>query len=181
MAEAHLCADYPEAHLTRSPEGTLYRIPEDGKTFMSTEVEMQEFLYGLVRYLKPELVFESGACHGYGAMALGLACQFNGFGNVVSYETDAGLVKIAKETCSHLPCVEIRQGDSTLAPELRQADFIFSDSTYEARIQEFALAKQGAVYVVHDTRLYPDLGQFVRDQGGTAFDRGRGFGVILKR
>lgn len=175
------------AVVVKSPEGTFYSVPDD-RTWMSTEVEMQEFLYGLVRYLKPALIFESGACRGYGTMALGMACKMNGLmgrqmdaqaGRVVSCEIDPLLIQEARTRVAGLPCV-IHEKSSLECPELKEADFIFSDSDYDSRFKEFELAKSGAVFVAHDATLYPLLGAFIKEHGGTVFNRGRGFGLVIK-
>lgn len=168
-------------YLTESPEGTYYELPCKDDGFQSSEVEMQEFLYGLVRYLKPNLVFESGSNHGFGTKALGMSVLANGMGRVVSCETDGDLYAIACDTCYTLPSVEIRHESSLNMPELREADFIFSDSDWESRAKEYELARPGALFVVHDTAAEPELGKFVVSRGGMNFARGRGFGLIVKK
>lgn len=168
-------------YLTESPEGTYYELPTKEDGFQSSEVEMQEFLYGLVRYLKPTLVFESGSNHGFGTKALGMAVQANGIGRVVSCETNIELFNIASDTCYTLPCVEILHKHSLDCPELSEADFIFSDSDWDSRAKEYELARLGAIYIIHDTQSEPVLGKFVVSKGGMNFARGRGFGMIVKR
>jgi predicted O-methyltransferase YrrM len=168
-----------DAAIEVSREGTRYHVPTS--CGISTELEMQDFLYGLVRYLKPELVFESGSCHGYGALALGMACKANQLGRVVSAETEPYYVEFARNTVAHLPGVEIRHARSEDCPELWKADFIFSDSANDARIREFAAAKPGCVYVVHDVSDELTLERLVLDNGGLVFRRGRGFGIITKK
>jgi predicted O-methyltransferase YrrM len=162
----------PVAYITKSPEGTYYQIPED-PTFQSTEVEMQEFLYGLVRYLKPELVFESGSCLGFGTMALAMACNSNQSGRLISAEPELNKFNIAKERVSMYPCADVRNCASVECPELKTADLIFSDSSWEARRTEWTAAKKGCVFVVHDTRLDPSLHLMVKSNHGLLFDRGR--------
>lgn len=169
----------PVAYITKSQEGTYYQIPED-PSFQSTEVEMQEFLYGLIRYLKPELVFESGACLGFGTMALAMACNANQYGKLVSAEPNESTFKIAKERVAMYPCADVRNCTSVECPELKTADLIFSDSSWEARREEFTLAKKGCVFVVHDTRLDVSLNLMVKSNHGLLFDRGRGFGMMIK-
>lgn len=170
----------PKAYITRSPEGTIYQIPED-PSFQSTEVEMQEVLYGLVRYLKPELVFESGSCLGYGTMAIAMAINANQYGRLVSAEPDPTLAETARKRVSIYEIAEVRTCKSTDCEELKEADFIFSDSSWEARRAEFRTAKKGCIFVVHDTQLEHNLALLVESNQGVLFKRGRGFGIIEKR
>lgn len=50
------------------------------------ECETGEFLYGLVRLVKPKYILETGTHHGIGASYMGLACKANGFGEVHTIE-----------------------------------------------------------------------------------------------
>lgn len=148
------------------------------------EIETQQFLYGLVRVLKPELVVETGTYKGVTAEVMARACKENNFGRVVTcdpYDHRAGQSK------SHLfyP-LEFRYCRSFDLPELSEADLVFCDSDYEYRGTEILRCKPGAVIVVHDTLTshhsdYPPLEAMVKDLGGLNFTTARGFGIIVKQ
>ena len=148
-------------------------------SFQSTEVEMCEFLYGLTRFYKPELIVETGTLLGRGTVALALACNENRRGRVVTCDIDSSSLDKAKQYLAGFENVEFRNCSSLDLPELGEADMIFSDSAYESRIEEFNLAKPGALYVVHDAHR-PEIASIVKANGGTLLNRGRGCGIILK-
>ena len=128
-----------------------YPNPEE---LIQSELEAIVFVFGLVVQIKPELIVETGTNVGLMTRALGAACWVNGFGKVVSSDTDLLMVEYAKQLCEGLP-VDIRHCPSLDLPELREADFVFIDSSYESRSQEHKLVKSGAVYVYHDSYAEP--------------------------
>ena len=143
---------------------------------------MGEFLYGLIRMLKPDLVVETGCYKGGATRAMARAIIDNGFG-----------VECRVVTCeNHYPNpftpeenIDWRNCSSFDLPELRTADFVFSDSDHDIRPVEYALVKKGCVFVVHDTdQPYygdpPFLGEWVKGMGGLVFHAGRGFGLLIK-
>jgi len=163
---------------------------------VAAEVEMGDMLYGLVRMLKPALVVETGTYHGHSTVWLDRALCKNAFGKLVSCDIVCG-------EAPGVPNIDYRElsgGDhktfahtifkfcsSLNLPELKEADFVFSDSDQNLRQQEFELVKPGCVFVVHDTaRSYTTntnqhwLGDWVKSQGGLTFAAGRGFGIIIK-
>lgn len=155
----------------------------------AAEMEMGEVLFGLVRMLKPELVVETGTYVGSTARWLGFACRDNLFGRVVSCEINERMhiqTVVNYRATEPIP-VELRLCSSLDLPELRAADFVFSDSAQELRAQEYELVKPGCVFVVHDTAVSYStntdqawLGKWVLSQGGLTFDAGRGFGILVK-
>lgn len=157
---------------------TGYTLYADGQE--TAELEMQEFLFGLVRYLKPKLIFESGSCRGHTARILGLACRANGRGRVVSAEAEQSLFNTARANCRGVPEVEVRHAKAMDCLEVEEADLVFSDSSYESRVEEWKACKRGCVYVVHDTELEKPLGIFVQARNGLLIKRGRGFGMMVK-
>jgi hypothetical protein len=141
---------------------------------------MGEFLYGLVRMLKPNLVVETGTYKGRTANQLYLAVVANGLGRFVTCDP------YDWSPAFRYPS-DYRKCSSLDLQELREADLVFSDSDQNIRNKEYALVKPGCVFVVHDTgRSYngnPDaewLGKWVREQGGLTFNAGRGFGILVK-
>ena len=154
----------------------------------AAEAEMGEFLYGLIRMLKPKLVVETGTYKGYTTKQIGLALGLNGEGQLVTCEINPEYISAAGLHCDwHGGPIEFRHCSSLDLPELRTADLVFSDSDQNIRKDEYALVKPGCVFVVHDTdqsfngqQPQDWLGQWVKSQGGLVFHAGRGFGILVK-
>jgi len=149
-----------------------------------SEVELQRLLFSLVCMLKPELVVETGTYRGYATQQLGLAVKRNGFGRVVSCDTNEAMLEAARGRVRSLP-VELRCCRGADLAELREADFVFCDSDYPCRAGELELVKRGAVVLIHDTRIsyhsdYEPLEGLVRSLGGICFDSHRGWGLLRK-
>jgi len=141
---------------------------------MAAEGEIGDLIYGLIRALKPALVVETGSYHCTTFTRMMRAVEDNGFGKLVG--CDPVLPKASSGArWSLLAC---RSED--VRETIERCDLIFSDSDPEARKDEFSWLKRGAIAVVHDTCSHPDLGIFVRHQGGILFDTPRGFGIIRK-
>lgn len=157
----------------------------------SSEVEMGQFLYGLVRMLKPDLAVETGSYVGHSTLQIARAIAENGRGKLISIDTELSYLEQARERCQDIPAefLELRHGNVVGGlPELEEADFVFSDSGYAMRMAELERLKSGAVLVMHDTRLSfdgsfaPDhLGRVVERAGGLTFGAGRGFGILVKQ
>lgn len=165
--------------LTQSEDGLVYNLPIEDNWILNSELEMHDVLFSLVRYWKPNLVFESGCFYGFSTLALARACAANVHGRVVTCDTDSYYVQQTIRRVTGLPC-QVVHADSISLPELRIADFIFSDSSYEAREREYEVAKPGALIVVHDANHEREVGDFVRSKGGFIIPRGRGFGLMVK-
>ena len=125
-----------------------------------SEIEMVCFMWGLTLMLKPQLVIETGSNIGVMTKALGLAVKANGFGRVLSAETEEDFVKFARTRCYGLP-VTIHHGPA-LDLKIEEADLLFVDSSYESRKVEITRARPGAVVVVHDTNREAEIGNEVR-------------------
>jgi len=145
---------------------------------------MAELLAGFVRMLKPSIVVETGTYRAHTAIFLGEAVMTNGFGHVWTCDVEMGIAHLQR--IEGLPVTFVKCSSLDL-PQLREADFVFSDSAQDTRAREYELVKPGCVFVVHDTRTSyngnPDqywLGKWVRSQGGLTFEAGRGFGILIK-
>lgn len=155
---------------------------------VAIEDEMGDLLYGLIRMLKPEIIVETGCYFGHATFWLVSACEANEYGHVITCDTDADKIH-AVSTLIRSDHLTVKHTSSLDLPELPKADFVFSDSNYATREKEIALAKEGAVIVVHDTSLEshkydltaPYLGDIVKSYGGLIFNAGRGFGIIVKQ
>ena len=144
----------------------------------NSELELWEFLYGLVRVLKPKVVFESGCHRGFATRAMGLAIQDNEYGRLFSCDTEAVMVAATQRQVKPMPVV-VYHRPALECPELLECDFLFCDSSYESRVEELILLKQGAIAVVHDT--YQE--QALRDnvelfQNTIHFNTPRGFSML---
>src|SRR5437870_1468065 len=54
----------------------------------ATEVEVSEFLWGLVRLLKPKQILETGCYTGVSSLFMAQALKDNGFGGLVTLEIE---------------------------------------------------------------------------------------------
>lgn len=132
----------------------------------SAELELLDFLYFLVRLLKPELVVECGSHVGLASYALGRAIQDNGHGEVITSDINAECSNIAAKRCEGLPVTVNHCSAFGLPIEL--ADFLFLDfdnpegsprPVDEVRLEALRMAKPGSLVLVHDTRHEPHLAE----------------------
>ena len=151
---------------------------------VAAEAEMGEFLYGFVQMLKPDLVVETGTYKGHSSFLIFEALLANESGKLISCDIE----EYPRIFQTSDKCVEFRICSSLDLPELKEADFVFSDSDQNLRQKEYKLVKPGCVFVVHDTaRSYTTntnqqwLGDWVRAEGGLTFNAGRGFGILIKK
>lgn len=173
--------------LARLDEGEVHGFPEwEGWscfTHIAVELEVAEFLWALVRALKPAIVVESGTGEGYATYALAAGCEANGRGIVYSYEPDPDLRDAARVLLKGLP-VNVLPGD-TLGYDGPTPELVFLDSGDPERGRE--VAKWGAVQkgwgrppdeadasmtlVVHDANLPRD---YELPEGGVILPTPRG-------
>ncbi len=151
---------------------------------VSAEAEMGTLLYGFVKMLKPRVVVETGTYRAHTAVHLARAIEKNGMGHLWTCDIEMGSGHLLK--LEGLPVTFVKCSSLDL-PQLKEADFVFSDSAQDLRAKEYELVKPGCVFVVHDTATSyngdPDqfwLGKWVRSQGGLTFEAGRGFGILVK-
>lgn len=117
---------------------------------MATEFEVQDFLYGLIRLLKPKVILETGAYHGAATLAMLRAVKENGKGYIHSCDTNptcAEMIDLGK-----YGCVRTIEGWK-LACHVKNVDLAFLDSSGD-RVEECAsldLATRGVV-VLHDSK-----------------------------
>lgn len=151
----------------------------------TAEVEMGDLLWGLVRMLKPEIAVETGTYRGTTARQIAQALWANGCGHLWTCDTEYDYKYL--NVLAGLPATYVKCSSLDL-PQLREADFVFSDSGQEIRAKEYELVKPGCVFVIHDTDTSYTanhdqqwLGKWVLSQGGLVFPAGRGFGILIKR
>jgi predicted O-methyltransferase YrrM len=131
---------------------------------INSEVEVMEFLYGLVRLLKPALVVETGSYAGLTACTMAMACKDNRQGKVVTCDVDSAAIeatqRLAAENGISRKWLQIICRAALELPagyRVQDADFLFSDSSYESRVEEIKLLKPGAIGVLHDTGMEEHL------------------------
>ncbi len=133
----------------------------------TAEVEVLEFLYGLVRLIKPDFAIETGTWHGFAAQVIGSAMRDNGFGMLVTMETDVESYQVAKQRIEQKKLdkyVTVLNQSSLTYNCDHVIDFLLLDSTLEIRGDEFyhflPSLKPGATVFFHDTGT---VHQIVRD------------------
>lgn len=133
--------------------GKYFQMFDDG----GVELEVGEFLYGLLRVLKPNLVLETGTYTGISAMYMGQALNDNGFGNVLSLEIDPVHKKRAEDLWERVGLEEYvgcRLQSSKDFESTEVWDFMFLDSEPEFRFAElvkfFPSLRPGGFVFIHD-------------------------------
>lgn len=121
-----------------------------------TEIEVSEFLGGLVRLVQPEITVESGTLHGQTAEQLALALQKNGHGKLWTIEPNQEFWAAATERLAGLPveCVLTTIEDWTPPGQI---NFLFLDSNGDRFLQFEKLLPflaPGAVFAVHDSLVF---------------------------
>lgn len=136
------------------PEPYLWSMI-DGWT---AEVETLEFLYGLVRLVKPLRALETGTWHGRAARAIGRALMVNGRGRLVTLEVDCESHAIAAEHVAQSglsDVVEVLNVSSLEYVPPEPVDFLLLDSDLSIRGAEFEWFRpyllDGALVLFHDT------------------------------
>lgn len=146
----------PEHHHARPevPHVGRWAAPDD----MASETETSAFLGSLVRFLKPNLVVETGTYQGHTTRSIAEALRENGQGVVVGLEIDEDAVLKARARVVGLPAEIVQTDALTWTPD-RAIDLLFLDTELHLRPAEIRRFSQhaslGCTLVVHDTQ---DLG-----------------------
>jgi predicted O-methyltransferase YrrM len=130
-----------------------------------TEVEVSEFIYSLVRVLKPTLMLETGTHKGISSTYIGQAMKDNGKGQLYTCEifqeniNDAQALWRDVGVQQHIICLN-RESLKLEFPENTVFDMLFLDSEPQLRFDEFIkfwpMVKPGGFIMIHD--LHPNLG-----------------------
>jgi predicted O-methyltransferase YrrM len=130
----------------------------------STEVEVSELIYGLVRGVQPDYCIETGSAWGQTARAIGEALAANGHGRLVSLDVDADRVAYSRVVCKDLPRVTIVQESAMDYTPDGTVGFAFFDSLFNLRVPEFLRyfphMVAGTVVAFHDSAPGHGGGQF---------------------
>lgn len=153
-------------------QADLWHLPDYPRTFdpstpgINSETEVLAFMYALVLLSKPLIVVETGSYCGMMARALAAGCATNDLGMVHTFDTDPDAYAATREALKW----HGQWSEAHLQPALERADLIrscdllFSDSSYESRVQEVKLLKPGAVGVLHDTGMEDHLDRHIQQE-----------------
>lgn len=140
--------------------GKGFRCFDDG----GVELEVGEFLYGLVRVMKPEYILETGTYTGISAMYMAQGLTDNDLGYLETIEFEATHKARAEMlwrnvgVMSRVKCVFI---DARKFKPERMYDLMFLDSEPDMRFDElvrfFDHLKPGGFVFIHD--LHPHMSQ----------------------
>lgn len=142
-------------------------------SYESTEIEYLDFLYGLVRAIKPRHVLETGTHEGLSAIAIGFALRENSFhsfqkSKIITLEKKKRFAESAgiriKKSCLD-KFVTIVLSDSLVylgkQPVSQKYDLVYFDSSRLTRVKEFEilhkrrLLKEASYLIFHDTSEDP--------------------------
>ncbi len=117
------------------------------------EKEVGEFIYGLIRLIKPKVVVETGCYMGDTTVMLEKAIKDNDYGELYVCDIND---KCIEETKKRVNCsVEKKTGIELIRELGDRIEFAFIDSGYNSREEEIAeLIKhldKGQMFVLHDT------------------------------
>ena len=135
------------------------------------EVETGEFLYGLIRAAKPQLVVEAGTGRAFATRYMVEALLHNGSGSIITYEVNPELYEGARDGFAGFPVpITVRQGVPSDDGDTLKPDLVFIDCVSDRRVNEITYwltRKDNPLVVVHDAkRPYPfDLGEGVHIPG----------------
>src|SRR6185437_14136973 len=120
---------------------------------MASEYEVYDFLYALVRLLKPKVILETGCYKGGASRMMGEAARNNDIGSVVTCDTDPWMVGFTASLCKFLPVAIVQASGLELIAKTKEVDLAFIDSSGDrvAEVQALNLAPNGVV-VLHDAK-----------------------------
>jgi predicted O-methyltransferase YrrM len=149
----------------------------------TAEVESLEFIYSLVRLVKPKNVLETGTWLGAGAVAIARALADNGRGKLVTLELDPECCAFARKRIEAYGLSELATVIETKSLEYmpdEEIDFLFLDSAIDIRGAEFRhfqpRLRPGSLVVFHDTS---SIHSIVREQIDQLVRQGHLHGVFV--
>lgn len=145
-------------------DGSLIEIPEptnSNYTCFNTggvEAQVGEFLYGLVRMIRPEYVFETGTHMGISSSYIAQALKDNHFGLLTTVEIEKQHIQVAQDRWRHLEVDNYVVCDKSPSLEYDleyDCDLMFLDSEPFLRFNElrrfYPKLKYGGYAFIHDT------------------------------
>lgn len=152
-------------HLIKNAGGLLEIMPEylDSTGRYSAfntggvECEVGEFLYGLVKVMKPALILETGTEFGISLMYISFALKQNNFGKIISLDIFDDLISKAKQLINNeglCDYIETVKCESLKFQTIDKFDIIFIDSIPSIRFEEvlyyYDNLKEGGLFIIHD-------------------------------
>lgn len=141
------------------------------------ECETGEFMYGMMRILKPNNVLETGTHFGVGASYMGMGLQDNGFGHLDTIEFLPEIHTVAKRRIVRLGLdsqVTCHFGDVAKFEPSCKYDFILLDTEPQTRFAEllkfYPALNEGGYLFIHD--LHPHMHQIPNEEHGFAWPYG---------
>jgi predicted O-methyltransferase YrrM len=129
----------------------------------STEIEVSDLIYGIVRGVQPDFCIETGTAWGQTAERIGQALFVNSHGRLVSLDTDPERVEFSARRCRGLP-VEVLCMSAMEYTPTEEIGFAFFDSLFNLRVPEFLRyadnMRSGTVVAFHDSAPGHGGGQF---------------------
>lgn len=123
----------------------------------SVECEVGEFLYGLVRVMKPERVLETGTHLGWAAGYIGMGLRHNQMGHLDTIEYDEGYTKASRVLLEKLGVREwatVFHANSLDFNAQHMYDIILSDTEPHLRFKELLRFEKnlgkGGILLIHD-------------------------------
>lgn len=137
-----------------------------------TEVEVSEFLYSLVKMIKPAFILETGTHIGVSSCFMGQALKENNKGYIMTFEIIPHHYTNAQELWKEVEVNSYVQSHLLDAQKFELGnipiDFLFLDSEPQLRFDEFLKfwpnVKEGGFIAIHD--LHPSLGHYDGIQHG---------------
>lgn len=121
----------------------------------STEVEVSDLAYGLVRALQPDFCIETGTGWGQTALRIAQALYENAHGYLVTLEPDAERAEHSRNKLRNYYRAEVLTLASLDWTPDRPIDFAWLDSYYELRVPEFnryrSYMHPGTIVCFHDS------------------------------
>lgn len=130
-----------------------FSMVDDG----GVETETGEFLYGLVRRLKPKSILTTGTYTGVSDLYIAQALKDNGFGKITALEFESFHINRAKELWNKMGVghlIESVLTDSTKYEPKERYQFMFLDTELHLRYHElvkfYPFLDEGGYVLVHD-------------------------------
>lgn len=141
------------------------------------ECETGEFLYALIRLLKPDFVLETGTHEGVGASYMGQALKDNGFGQLDTVEFLQPHHETSKKRMARLGLdnVVLHLGDVATFTPGKKYDLILLDTEPQTRFSELIKfmpnLNEGGFVFIHD--LHRHMHQIPNEEHGFAWPYGK--------
>lgn len=154
----------------------------------SCELEFGDFLWGLVRYLKPDVIVETGTYRGFTASCMAIAVRENNNGHIWTIDNDVFILAEASSKFEMLDLssfITIIHADS-LSDDLvkllsnNEIDLLLIDGgDRKAEYEKYSkfVSKTG-LCLWHDALKFDSLYDAVKSYGGKIIYAGRGVGII---